>query len=190
MKLVVGLGNPGAEHRNNRHNVGYQVVDRFATTPWTMLNTKLHGDPLCSIANGNIDGQCVIVMKPYLGFMNNSGQPVKHFTELFFDVEEVIVVYDDMELDLGDINIRPTAGSGHHNGIKSIVKNIGKAFTRVRVGIGRPKSGDSIEYVLGDFKPSEQKIIEPAYIGVVLAIEDIILHGVEYASNKYNQQKE
>lgn len=189
MKLMMGLGNPGEEHKHNRHNIGYLVADKFATGRWALLNTRMDTDPVCQVSNANIDGQNILVAKHYRGLMNNSGFTAKFLSDMF-NIEQVIVVYDDMDLELGQVNVRPKAGSAHHNGIKSIVQNIGKSFVRVRVGIGRPKSGDSIEYVLGDFTDKEMKTVETVLVDALLAVEDIIIHGVDYACNKYNQEKE
>lgn len=190
MKLVLGLGNPGREHENNRHNIGYMVSDKFSTSKWFLLNdTHVSADPVCKISNANVDGHIVLVAKHYRGLMNNSGLTAKLLRDLF-GVSEIIVIYDDMDLELGQINVRPRAGSAHHNGIKSIVQNIGKDFARVRVGIGRPpKSKDSVEYVLSDFGTKELKVVESVLVDATLAVEDIIIHGVDYACNKYNKEK-
>lgn len=186
MKLVMGLGNPGEEYKYNRHNVGYLVANKLATRPWAFLNTHAHMDPVCYISNANIDGQNVLVAKNHRGFMNKSGSTAKFLSDMF-SVEKIIVVYDDMDLELGQIGVRPRAGSAHHNGIKDILKNVGKDFVRVRIGIGRPKLIGSIEYVLSDFKPKEFKIVESSLADAMLAVEDIIMHGVDYACNKYNK---
>lgn len=191
MKLVVGLGNPGAEHKDNRHNVGYKVAEKFATTKWCLLvPATLDSEPYASLACANIDGKMVACLKPIIGMMNNSGKPTRFFSDLF-DVatSDIIVVYDDMDLEPGEINVRPTSGSAHHNGIKSLINHLGKGFSRVRVGVGRPKRGNSIDHVLGDFTPAEQKKMEQAYTDAVLAVEDIVLHGVDFACNKYNKKE-
>lgn len=189
MKLVVGLGNDGERYRDTRHNVGYKVVDKLADSSWARL-TKIGSDEtVCYISSTKIKEESITLIKPVQGNMNTSGGPTIFVTNLFdIPASDVIVVYDDMDLDVGDVKIRPKAGSAHHNGIKSLVSTLGKGFARVRVGIGKPNRGDSLDYVLDRFTSAQETKMQEAYNEAAFAVEAIITHGLDFAVNHFNNK--
>lgn len=190
MKLVVGLGNHDSEYIDTRHNVGYHVLNSLAwERGWCQLVPIRKTISSGLVSAVEINKEQVMLFKPTQGNMNSSGIPVKFVKELF-EPDSIIVVYDDMDLEPGDIHIRASAGNANHNGIKSIVDSIGKCFSRVRVGIGRPRDNDAIKHVLGKFKSNEEKIMSEAYIDASNAVNCILQHGVDYAMNQFNQKKE
>ena len=188
MKLVVGLGNSQKEYEHTRHNVGYKVAELFASEAWCAmlsLDKSSMGNVMCHLSAANVDGIMVPTIKPIAGGMNGSGKPTKFVSDLF-EPDEIIVVYDDMDLEVGEINIRKKASKARHNGIKSVISNIGKNFIRVRIGIGRPKNGEAIDHVLGEFKKSEQKIMSDVYVKACNAIDCIVMNGVDKAMLEFN----
>jgi PTH1 family peptidyl-tRNA hydrolase len=189
MHIIVGLGNPGNAYKNTRHNVGFMVIDRLAREhaikPAKKKSTALLGE-------GKIEGERVILVTPTT-FMNNSGQAVKEVMRYDkVDFNRLVVIYDDIDLDLGRVRVRAGGGSGGHNGIKSIIAHIGTGdFARVRVGIGRPPGRmDPSDYVLSSFSKDEREEIEPAIVKASDAVESIIVNGVEKAMNEFNRREE
>jgi PTH1 family peptidyl-tRNA hydrolase len=182
--LVVGLGNPGRQYAQNRHNVGFQSVDHLARVHSIDLKKTrfkaLYGQ-------GQIAGQRVMLAKP-LTFMNESGQAVGALSRYYkAPVERIIVIYDDIDLALGKIRVRPGGSSGGHNGIKSLLQHVGQdSFVRIRIGIGRPAQGDPVDYVLNDFDRDQEPIIAHAYEWVDEIIRCILREGVQQAMNIYN----
>lgn len=154
MHLLVGLGNPGAQYERNRHNIGFLAVDEIARRHnFGPFRQKFNG----LISEGNIDGEKVLLLKPQT-FMNRSGEsvgPAAHFHKV--GVQDVVVVHDDLDLDFGAVRIKQGGGHGGHNGLRSLIANLGSPdFLRVRVGIGRPSGGREVTgYVLGGFDPAE-----------------------------------
>lgn len=193
MKLIVGLGNPGKEYALSRHNIGFRCINHFA---------KEHGIDIARkkakalVGSGAIGGQKGIVAKPQT-FMNNSGESVVMLLQQNgLEPQDMIVVYDDMDLPLGKVRIRPSGGAGGHHGMESIIQLIGtQDFPRIRVGIGRPGyNGESrqvgIDYVLGRFYPDEEKAVEEAIALVSKVLETILLHGLNRAMNEFNREPE
>lgn len=157
--LIVGLGNPGKEYRNTRHNVGFMIVDAICAKYSFSLqnNSKMMSD----IATGFINGTKVILMKPTT-FMNLSGGAAA-LVRNYYKIEnsQLLVIHDDLDLILGDIRYKVGGGSGGHNGIKSLDSTIGNLYGRMRVGIDKPQDKDMVsEYVLSNFTNSESKIID------------------------------
>ncbi len=147
MKLVVGLGNPGGQYEGSRHNVGFRVADLLGRRRSAKFKKGKFNSELADVVIGS---ERVLLLKP-LTYMNNSGIAVRECIDYFnIPIDQIIVVYDDMDLDLGRIRVRYKGGSGGHNGIKSIIAHLGtENFSRIRVGIGRPAPGsDSINFVL------------------------------------------
>ena len=183
-KLIVGLGNPGRKYAGNRHNVGFQCLDRLAEAWGLSFSRRKHK---ALLAQGEMAGLKVILGKPQT-FMNLSGEAVERMAR-FYKVppESILVIYDDFDLPVGRIRLRPEGGSGGHKGMKSIMEHLGtNGFPRLRVGIGRPTHGDPVDYVLGDFAPDEQIAIEEAYERVVSAVELWLAEGIAAAMNRYN----
>jgi len=183
-RLIVGLGNPGRKYADNRHNVGFQCLDRLAEA-WGLSFSRQKHKAL--LAQGQIAGLKVILAKPHT-FMNLSGEAMERMAR-FYKVppENILVIYDDLDLPVGRIRLRPEGGSGGHKGMQSIIEHLGSnGFPRLRVGIGRPTHGDPVDYVLGDFTPDEQIAIDDAYERVVSAVELWLAEGIAAAMNRYN----
>jgi PTH1 family peptidyl-tRNA hydrolase len=183
-RLIIGLGNPGREYAGNRHNVGFQCLDRLAEAWGLSFSRRKHK---ALLAQGEIAGLKVILAKPQT-FMNLSGDAVERMAR-FYKVppENILVIYDDLDLPTGKIRLRPEGGSGGHKGMKSIIERLDtNGFHRLRVGIGRPTHGDPMDYVLGDFAPDERIAIEEACERAVSAVELWLAEGIVAAMNRYN----
>lgn len=184
MRLIVGLGNPGRKYAGSRHNVGFQCLDRLAEAWGLSFGRRKHK---ALLAQGQMAGLQVVLAKPQT-FMNLSGQSVKPLAH-FYRVcpEDILVIYDDLDLPLGKIRLRPEGGSGGHKGMKSIIEQLGtNGFPRLRLGIGRPTHGDPVDYVLSDFALDEQIALEQAYERAVPAVELWLTEGIAAAMNRYN----
>lgn len=184
MKIIVGLGNPGKEYKNTRHNIGYMVLEELASRcPIEKQESKFDA----IIGQIKIKGEKVLLVKP-LTYMNLSGksvQPLTHWYKL--DLADLIVVYDDMDLPLGTIRIRAAGGSGGHKGIKSIIERLASQdFARIRIGIGRPENHDTVDWVLSRFAGDEKVKIEQAVKNAADALEKWITNGIADAMNTYN----
>ena len=183
MFLIVGLGNPGREYENTRHNIGFAAIDIIAEKYNIDVNrTKFKGE----YGEGFINGNKVILLKPYT-FMNLSGESVREATDFYkLTEEEVLIIYDDISLEVGRLRIREKGSAGGHNGIKSIINHIGTdVFTRIKIGVGAPK-GDLVNHVLGKFSKEEVNILKQTLDVVAKATEDIIANGAKDAMNKFN----
>jgi PTH1 family peptidyl-tRNA hydrolase len=184
MYLIVGLGNPESEYSNTRHNIGFDVVNQLAQTCKIQISkTKFKG----LYGEGNIGGEKVILLKPQT-YMNLSGESLIQFKNFYkIENENIIVVYDDIDLELGALRIRKQGGAGTHNGMKSVVSVIGKAFTRIRIGMGEPyNKEDIINYVIGKISKKEREVLDETVIDAVNAIKEIVTNGVDIAMNKFN----
>lgn len=183
--LIVGLGNPGPQYARNRHNVGFQVLDRLAARHGLSFSRTMHR---ALVAEGHIDGRRVILAKP-LTYMNNSGEAVGALVRYFnIPLEQVLVVYDDMDLPQGALRLRPKGGSGGQRGMQSIIHHLGtEVFPRLRVGIGRPPGRmDAAAYVLQNFSPDEETIMEEVRERAADAIETWLREGLQAAMNRFN----
>ncbi len=183
MYLIVGLGNPGKEYENTRHNIGFGVVDYLADKYNIDINrTKFKG----VYGEGFIANKKVIILKPTT-YMNLSGESISEVVNFYkLDNEEVIVVYDDISLPIGKMRIRPTGSAGGHNGIKSTISSLGSdVFPRVKVGVGQPKH-DLVSHVLGKFSKEDNDILTKTIPAACEAIEEIIRNDVKEAMNKFN----
>lgn len=184
MHIIFGLGNPGRKYGATRHNVGFETIDLLAkrnNIEVKRLKYKaLYGE-------GYIGGKKVMLAKPQT-FMNLSGQSLLDIVQFHkIDTKNIIVVYDDADIELGSIRIREKGSSGSHNGMKSIIYQIQTdQFPRVRIGIGKPQFGGLIGYVLGRFQKEEIPVILEAIERAALACETIVTDGVSSAMNKYN----
>ena len=186
MKLIVGLGNPGNEYAGSLHNVGFMAVNHFARKNSIRFDKK---QAEARTGTGKVDGIQVLLARPQT-YMNHSGLAVSRLVKKFkVGLEDLLVVYDDLDLPLGKIRIREDGSAGGHNGIKSIIHELGSQdFPRLRVGIGRPGDTDSdvIPYLLGDSSPEIKKAINQVLPRVNEAIFSVISEGVTAAMNKYN----
>ncbi len=189
MYIVVGLGNPGREYNMTRHNIGFEVIDYMGAQNHVKIN-KINFKAV--YGETNIAGEKVILLKPQT-YMNLSGDSVRKICS-FFKVEpqKVIVVCDDIALETGRLRIRAKGGAGGHNGLKSIIYNLkSEEFTRIRMGVGAPKTDqwDLADFVLAKFTKDDIPVMEKAIKNAVDAISDIVKSGTEYAMNKYNGMK-
>ncbi|MGC4018021.1 MAG: aminoacyl-tRNA hydrolase [Muricomes sp.] len=189
MYIIVGLGNPGREYENTRHNVGFKVIDAIADKYNIAVDTKKHR---AFIGKGIIGGEKVILAKPQT-YMNLSGESIISLVEYYkIDVEqELIVIYDDISLDVGALRIREKGSAGGHNGIKSIIAHLGgQIFPRIRMGVGdKPSKYDLADYVLGHFSKGEQELIEESCRAAVCAVEMMTAGDIKEAMNQYNRKK-
>lgn len=185
MYLIVGLGNPEEEYNNTRHNMGFDTINKIAKQYNIEVNkNKFKG--LCG--SGIIENEKVILLKPQT-YMNISGESIKETMDFYkIQKENLIIIYDDIDLEAGIIKIRKKGGSGTHNGMKSVISTIKtQEFARVRVGIGKPERKDQlIEYVIGKIPKEDQKILDEATTKSKEALIEIIKNGVDIAMNKFN----
>ena len=186
MLLLVGLGNPGPNNIDNRHNIGFKIIDAI-NKQFNLSKQKPKFKGL--LTTGKIDDKKVYAIKP-LTFMNNSGTCIKELVEYFkIDAKDVFVFHDDMDIDLGKIKAKFGGGSAGHNGIESIDKSIGRDYSRVRVGIGHPKKEDkkSNSHVLEDFDDNEDEKIQDVTENIVKLVPTLINKEIETFSSKVNQ---
>ena len=191
MRLIVGLGNPGREHANNRHNTGFMCLNRLARKYGLSFNKMRKKS---RVAVGRICGEDVLLAKPRT-YMNLSGESVALLRkEKSLSCNDLIVVHDDLDLPLGKIRIRSGGSSGGHKGVESVISHLGSGdFTRIRVGIGHPdgvsgmaSEDDIIEYVLGNFTADERTVVREVIERVIEVIPCILAEGVVAAMNRYN----
>lgn len=186
MKIVVGLGNPGSEYSQTRHNVGFMAIHAWAAKHGVVTwKNKFEAQ----IAEIKINNEQVILVKPQT-YMNLSGVAVAPIVKWYkAQLEDVIIIYDDMDTTLGKIRLRKKGSAGGHNGIESILVNLGQEdFPRVRVGISRPPQGWTVVgYVLGKFSKEEQGIVVEVLEKIGLALESWLKEGLDKAMNKFNK---
>ena len=183
--LVVGLGNPGAEYADTRHNVGFWCVDRLADLHSVSLSRRHR---LAAIGEGTIEGHPVVIAKPRT-FVNLSGDAVAYLLARYrVQPQTLLVIYDDMELPLGKLRLKPRGSAGGHNGIKSIIDSLGSQdFPRLRVGIGPPAStGDRIAHVLGEMSPKERAMVDEATERATQAVTAVLSEGIDATMNRFN----
>lgn len=186
MYIIAGLGNPGSKYENTRHNMGFKAIDAMASEFGIDVNrAKFKG----LIGEGRIGSEKVILLKPQT-YMNLSGQSVREIMNFYKIPEEnLIVIYDDFDLPIGSIRVRKSGGPGTHNGMKSVVQELGsRKFPRVRVGIGS-SDGSTIQFVIGKVGKDEQQILNEAAGAAASAAADIIRIGIENAMNIHNTRK-
>lgn len=182
--LLVGLGNPGKEHRQNRHNVGFMAIDRLSSAYGIAMgrvqNKAVLGD-------GRIAGRRVIMAKPQT-FMNRSGNAVGPLARYYrIAPENILVIYDDIDLPPGTIRLREAGGSGGHNGMKSIIQHLGQDFPRLRLGVGRPHGKmPPAAYVLQDFGKEDEILLEAMLDKAMQVVETFLEEGVEVAMSRHN----
>lgn len=185
MYLIVGLGNPESEYANTRHNMGFEVINKIAKEYKIDMNKeKFQG----IYGSGQIEGEKVILLKPQT-YMNLSGIAIRDFVNFYkIDKENIIVIYDDVDIEPGSIRIRKQGTAGTHNGMKSVVHELGTTtFPRIRVGIGKPKyQNDMINHVLQKIDNSEKEIINKGIELAYLATVEAVKNNIDIAMNKYN----
>lgn len=181
LRLLVGLGNPGREYADTRHNVGFMVLDRMAAAAGIAFRTEKNWK--CEIARDSD----LLLCKP-LTFMNLSGQAVQPVSQFFkIDPGEMIVIFDEMALPIGKLRLRPTGSAGGHNGMRSIIQSLGTSdLPRLRIGIGSAEPGAAIGHVLGRFAPEEKAPLDEAISRSADAIRCVQSCGLEAAMNRFN----
>ena len=188
MYIIAGLGNPGSKYEKTRHNMGFDVIDELVEE-YNVPGSGVKFDAM--YGKGRIGSEKVILVKP-LSFMNLSGGPIRAMVDYFkIDPEsELIVVYDDIDLEPGQLRIRKKGSAGGHNGMKDIIQKLGtQNFMRVKVGVGaKPKGWDLADYVLGRFSGEERKHIDEAIVRASKAVAMIVEEGPDAAMNEYNRK--
>lgn len=185
MKLIVGLGNPGAEYEHTRHNVGWKVIEAFAEK---FRIAVTHHEKNAMTGTGRVAGGSVMVAKP-LTYMNLSGDAVRLLANAYLEsTDDLIVVYDDIDLPAGKLRIKPNGGPGTHNGMRSIVERLqSERFPRLRVGIGVQGESRLRDYVLDGFSSDERPIIDRAIERAVSALVLFCRDDLRRAMNEYNK---
>ena len=186
MLLLVGLGNPSPNNSNNRHNVGFTVIDAI-NSKFKLSKQKPKFKGL--LTTGIIDDKKVYAIKP-LTFMNSSGICIKELIEYFkIDAKNVFVFHDDMDIDIGKVKVKFGGSSAGHNGIESIDKNIGRHYSRIRIGIGRPQNNSTdVEHVLDDFANDEKQSIEKVANNIINSLSVLITKDLDLFSSKINKK--
>ena len=188
MYIIAGLGNPGEKYDNTRHNAGFLTIDALASKYNIDVREKAHK---ALIGKGVIEGQKVILAKPQT-YMNVSGESIRALVDYYkIAQEELIIIFDDISLEPGQLRIRKKGSAGGHNGIKSIIAHLGtQEFTRIKVGVGeKPPKMDLADYVLSRFGAEEQKIMDEAFGEAAEAAVMMMTTGAERAMNHYNAKK-
>ena len=186
MLLLVGLGNPSPDSSNNRHNVGFSVIDAI-NVKFKLSKQKPKFKGL--LTTGKINEQKVFAIKP-LTFMNNSGVCIRELIEYFkIDVNDIFVFHDDMDIDIGKVKAKLGGSNAGHNGIDSIDKNIGKNYSRIRIGVGRPqKNSTGADHVLDDFSGDEKRNVEKVTKNIIEFLSILINKNLDLFSSKINQK--
>jgi len=186
MLLLVGLGNPSPNNSNNRHNVGFIVIDAI-NSKFKLSKQKPKFKGL--LTTGTIDDKKVYAIKP-LTFMNSSGICIKELIEYFkIDAKDVFVFHDDMDIDIGKVKVKFGGSSAGHNGIESIDKNIGRHYSRIRIGIGRPQNNSTgVEHVLDNFSSDEKQSIEGVANNIINSLSVLITKDLDLFSSKINKK--
>ncbi|MCI5623445.1 aminoacyl-tRNA hydrolase [Anaerostipes sp. 494a] len=188
MKVIVGLGNPGKKYENTRHNIGFAALDYIADKEGININTGKHK---ALVGSGYMGGEKVLLVKPQT-FMNLSGESLRPIMDFYkLDPEDFLVIFDDIDLDVGRLRIRKKGSAGGHNGIKSIISHLGSMeFPRVKIGVGaKPKGYDLADYVLGHFGKEDQAILSERFEDVYDAVKLIVEDNITEAMNRHNKKK-
>lgn len=184
MYVIVGLGNPGRKYENTRHNIGFITLDYLAQKHKIIINKIKHK---ALIGEGTIEGKKVIFVKPQT-YMNLSGQSVREVMHYYKeDIRNLIVIFDDIDIEVGKIRIRKKGSAGTHNGMRSIIYDLmSDEFPRIRIGIGKNPERKLTHYVLGKFEEEEKDAIRTAVKNAASAIETLVIESIDKAMNEYN----
>lgn len=187
MYVIAGLGNPGKEYANTRHNMGFQVIDRLSEKIGIEVKRLKHQ---ALIGDGRAGGHRVLLVKPQT-YMNNSGQSLGELLRYYHvEPEQLIVIYDDLDLPLGDVRIRKQGGPGTHNGMKSVVAHVqSTAFPRIRIGIGGARSEEWKDFVLGSIGKQDGALLDGALERAAEAVLTILEEDIDIAMNRFNVRK-
>lgn len=184
MKLIVGLGNPGKAYARSKHNIGWMVLDEFASRhkigPARLKNEAL-------LSELKVNGERVLLVKP-LTYMNRSGRAVRAIADYFkVAPEDIFVIVDDIDLAFGTLRIRKSGGSGTHNGMRDLLAHLKtEDFPRLRLGIGDERQGNLADYVLGDFPKAIQPELDKLLSRAADALDDYLERGIDYSMNRNN----
>lgn len=188
MYLIVGLGNPGVDYAATRHNIGFDMLTYLSDRYQIPLRSR---EGKAFVGKGWIEGQKVILAQPQT-YMNLSGESVRALTDYYkIDTEKLIIIYDDISLDVGQIRVRPKGSAGGHNGIKSIIQHMGtQDFPRIKIGVGaKPEGGDLVKHVLGRFSKEEDAKVRDVFELAKDAILAILNEDVQEAMNRVNGKR-
>ena len=186
MRLIVGLGNPGKEYENTRHNIGFNVLNRYLEKN----NLKLDKDKFNGLfTKTSINDEDVILLEPQT-FMNLSGDSVRKVMDFYkIKVDDILVIQDDLDMEVGKIKLKEKSSSGGHNGIKDIEQKLGtNNFKRLKVGISNDKTRDTKDYVLGKFSKEEKEILDKSYDICLNIIDDFFKMNFDLLMGKYNKR--
>lgn len=184
MKLIVGLGNPGKSYSNTRHNIGFMCIDKLCE----FFNVKLDSKKFNGLyTQFNYKGEKIMLLEPQK-YMNLSGEVIRPFIDFFkISIDDVLIICDDLDTEVGNIRLRYKGSSGGHNGLKDIEKHLGtQNYKRIKIGISNNKMIDTKDYVLGKFNKEENKIIENSINKIPNIIENYLTNTFENLMNKYN----
>ena len=185
MKLIIGLGNPGNEYKNTRHNIGFELLDFIANRNGLQFKNdkKFNAMSVDMIVNG----EKVLLIKP-LSYMNLSGTVVFKYVKFYdISVNDILVIQDDLDMEFGKTRILCDSSSGGHNGINNIIEMLGtKGFTRLKIGISKDKNIDTKDYVLGKFNEDERRSLNNLYVKLESIVDDFVLYDMDKLKQKYN----
>ncbi len=184
MFVIAGLGNPGKKYEKTRHNMGFLVVDRIAEKCGISVKKMKHR---ALVGEGRISGRRALLVKPQT-YMNLSGESIREIVDYYdAELEDVIVIYDDFDLEIGSIRVRKKGSAGSHNGMKSVISHLGSGdFPRVRIGIGKSGDLDWKDFVIGKVSSQEKDVISEAVDKAADAVLCILEKGIDRAMNEYN----
>lgn len=186
MKLIVGLGNPGREYENTRHNIGFMMIDSYVQKKELGCMRERDGGFFLKTKLWNED---VILLKP-LSYMNLSGEIVKRYVQFYkIDIKDILVISDDLDLEIGNYKLKTSGSSGGHNGLKNIEQHLKTdQYKRLKIGISNRKDLDTKDYVLGTLSKEEKKIIEDLAVTIENIIDDYFQVDFSHLMNKYNRK--
>ena len=187
MKLMVGLGNPGREYENTRHNMGFIIVDNFADNYNVKIDKKKFNGLYTDL---NINGEKVILLKPQ-SYMNLSGEVVRKFVDFYkIDVSDILIISDDLDLEFGTFKLKGQGSSGGHNGLKNIELHLAtREYKRLKIGISNNKKMETKDYVLGKFSNEEIKVIDDLKMVSLDLLNDYLKFDFNQLMNNYNSKK-
>ena len=188
VRLVVGLGNPGTDYANTRHNAGFLVVDEVAAAWSISIHQKKFN---AELGRGRVNGIDAILVKPQ-AYMNRSGLPVRQVADYFkISYQDMLVIHDDIDLEFGRLKIKAKGGHGGHNGVRSLIDALGEdAFVRLRMGVGRSGAeGGVVNHVLGTFNQHERELLEKVIQRARGAVETILCEGAKEGMNRFNDKR-
>lgn len=186
MKIIIGLGNIGKEYENTRHNAGFMAIDKLAD----LLNFSFNQEKFSAyFSKGKVDGEDIILLKPTT-YMNNSGIALRQCMDFFkCKPQDILVLYDDMDMSVGKLRLRQKGSAGGHNGIKSIISHIGtQEFDRIRIGIGKNPMIPTVDWVLGKFSKEDKENLENALDQASKAAKYSLNHTFQDTMNRYNKK--